>query len=128
MENLKENVTNQPIKKKKASLIVLGVIALVFYLAITIIGIILTASAISDYKSQGGWAGLGIAIIFVFILIYGTLASLAPTGVSIAGLIVSIKKAKKIGTSKLWIVGFAIMIVLPFLTIVALLTLLKLSV
>ena len=128
MENLKENVTNQPIKKKKASLIVLGVIALVFYLAIAIIGIILTASAISDYKSQGGWAGLGIAIIFVFILIYGTLASLAPTGVSIAGLVVSSKKRKKYGTSKLWTLGFAIMTALPLVTVIALLVLLKVTI
>ena len=123
-ENEQEQVVS--VKKKKTSLIVLGAIALFFYLAIVTIGLIMTIDVLTTEDSLS--KGLGAMVLIIVILIYGSLSSLVPTGVSIAGLIVSIKKAKKIGTSKLWTVGFAIMIVLPFLTIVGLLMLLKVKI
>ncbi len=123
-EILKENGVS--VKKKRTSLIVLGSLALFFYLVIATIGLIMTLDVLGTEDSLS--KGLGAVMLIVVFILYGSISSLVPAGISIAGLIVSKKKAKKIGTSKLWTVGFAIMIALPFLTIVALLTLLKLSV
>lgn len=123
MDNLQEKVVEvneeviqeQPKKAKKTSLIVLGVIAVVTFLTIAILSTIMTIDALSTYKASGGngWQGLGVALIFVLLLAYGTLANLVPIGVSIAGIIVSSKKRKKWGTSKLWTVGFILTLVLP---------------
>lgn len=113
-----EQTAVEPIKKKRTSLIVLGAIAVFFYLAIAIFGLILCVDVI---KTEDGLAkGLGLVLVIVLILGYGSLANLIPTGLSIAGLIVSVKKKKKYGTSKLWVIGFAIMVALPFITEIAL--------
>ncbi len=113
-----EQTAVEPIKKKRTSLIVLGAIAVFFYLVIAIFGLILCVDVL---KTEDGFAkGIGLVLVIALILGYGSLANLIPTGLSIAGLIVSVKKKKKYGTSKLWVIGFAIMIALPFITEIAL--------
>ena len=97
----------------KKSLIVLMVISLVFYLAITI----LSAIFYVDVYSRRGedFNGLGVAVGVVLLLCYGSIGNLVSTGVSIAGVCVSKKKQKK-GLNRLWTVFFSIMIALPILT------------
>lgn len=113
-----EQTAVEPIKKKRTSLIVLGAIAVFFYLVIAIFGLILCVDVI---KTEDGFAkGIGLVLVIALVLGYGSLANLIPTGLSIAGLVVSVKKKKKYGTSKLWVIGFAIMIALPFITEIAL--------
>ena len=97
----------------KKSLIVLMVISLVFYLAITI----LSAIFYVDVYSRRGedFNGLGIAVGLVLLLCFGSIGNLVSTGVSIAGVCVS-KKKQKLGLNKLWKIFFSIMIVLPIIT------------
>ncbi|MBQ3116058.1 MAG: hypothetical protein IJC07_03410 [Clostridia bacterium] len=119
-----EQVEITPQKKKRTSLIVLGALAVFFYLAITIFGFILLFDALnaeSDFAR-----GISLVLVIILVIGYGTLANIVPIGLSIAGLIVSIKKKKKYGTSKLWVVGFAIMMVLPIITEVLMLVIIKL--
>lgn len=131
MDNLQEKVVEvneeviqeQPKKAKKTSLIVLGVIALIFYLAVTIFGLILLIDVLNSETDLE--RGIGLVVVIILVIGYGSLAYLVPIGVSIAGLIVSIKKKKRYGLSKLWIIGFAIMIVLPIITEIAILVLIK---
>lgn len=131
MDNLQEKVVEvneeviqeQPKKVKKTSLIVLGVIALIFYLAVTIFGFILLFDALNAETNFE--RGVSLVLVIILVIGYGSLAYLVPIGVSIAGLIVSIKKKKRYGLSKLWIIGFAIMIVLPIITEIAILMLIK---
>ena len=100
-------------KISKKSLITLMVLALVFYLFVTVFATILYADV---YRSRGDeFSGFGVAVFIVLLLIYGSVINLASVGCSIAGLCVSRAKVKQ-GLSKLWNVFFSIMIALPIIT------------